>query len=32
MDDCCTFDFQREAQGPSEEELDLPYVHWAKKT
>ena len=32
MDDCCVFDFQREAQATGEEELDLPYVHWAKRT
>ena len=31
MDDCCTFDFHRDAQASEEEELDLPYVHWAKK-
>ena len=32
MDDqCCTFDFARDAQAPAEEELDLPYIHYRKQ-
>ncbi len=30
MDDCCTFDFQRDAQTPGEEELEIPYIHCRK--
>ena len=32
MDDCCGFDFQREAETQTEvtEVLDLPYVHWER--
>ena len=31
MDDCCTFDFHRDAQASEEEELDLPYIHYRKQ-
>jgi hypothetical protein len=31
MDDCFTCDFKREEEAPTEEEIDLPFVHWHKQ-